>query len=240
MDQFKYEISVVVPVFNEYENLRPLTDRIQEVMKDKEYKYEIIYVDDGSTDGSSRLMDELAKECAILKVFHFSQNNGQSAAFYAGFKEAQGKFIATMDADLQVDPADLFLLIPFINKYDMVVGLRSKREDNIVKKISSQVANGVRNWLTNENIQDTGCPLKLLRSEVVESIYPFKGMHRFLPTLARMDGFKVKEVPISHFPRKFGQSKYGINNRLWRGLLDTLVIRWMQKRKIYYNFEDDQ
>ena len=134
---------------------------------------------------------------------------------------------------------DILKLIPYSKDYDVVCGIRATREDGWVKKLSSKIGNGVRNRLTHENISDTGCPLKLFKNEVVKSFYLFEGMHRFLPTLAKMNGFTVIEVPVAHFPRQFGISKYGIGNRMWKGLKDALAVRWMQQRKISYQFKDD-
>lgn len=234
MSQERIEISVVAPVFNEIENLRPLTDKINQAMTEHFASFEIIYIDDGSTDGSSELLDELAKDHANIRVFHFTENNGQTAAFAAGFDKAEGQLVLTLDADMQVDPADVGRLLPLIKDYDLVCGVRTERQDSIVKKFSSWVGNGVRNWLTHETIQDTGCPLKLFKREVVKRYTLFEGMHRFFPTLAKMNGFRVAEVPVNHFPRRFGRSKYGILNRAWKGLKDALAVRWMQKRMIRY------
>lgn len=231
------DISVVAPVFNERENLKILTEKIAQAMINRFSSFEIVYIDDGSTDGSSELLDALAKEHAYVKVYHFTRNNGQTAAFTAGFDKARGELVLTLDADMQVDPADVERLLPLINEYDLVCGVRAERQDTIVKKVSSFIGNGVRNWLTHETIQDTGCPLKLFKKEVVKSYYLFEGMHRFFPTLAKMNGFRVTEVPVNHFPRQFGKSKYGVWNRVWKGLKDALAVRWMQKRKIRYEIK---
>ncbi|WP_268762636.1 glycosyltransferase family 2 protein [Halanaerobium kushneri] len=208
-------------------------------LNEQEYNYQIIYVDDGSQDGSSQKIDLLQEKINRLSAIHFTKNNGQTAAFLAGFKEAEGEYIITLDADLQVSPADIPKLIPFLNDYDMVIGMRTNRNDGLIKKISSVVGNGVRNFITGEKITDTGCPLKVFKNEIHKEFYPFKGMHRFYPTLARINGYEVKQVPVNHYPRKYGQSKYGINNRMWRGLFDTLVMRWMKKRIINYNIKRD-
>lgn len=240
MKDYNYDFSIVVPVYNEAKNLAPLTDRILEVFEEKDYKYEIIYVNDGSSDGSSSIIDKYADDIENLKALHFKENNGQTAAFLAGFKKAEGDYIITLDADLQVDPEDVFDLIPQLDNYDMVVGMRSSRNDGLKKKISSLVGNGVRNMLTGETISDTGCPLKVFKNEISRHFYPFKGMHRFYPTLARIKGYTVKEVPVNHYPRKFGNSKYGISNRMWVGLLDTFAVRWMKKRMINYELKEDK
>jgi glycosyltransferase involved in cell wall biosynthesis len=239
MKKNKYDFSIIVPVYNELKNLSPLTESIIGELSSKNLNYQIIYVDDGSQDGSSKKIDKLASEIELLSVLHFKENNGQTAAFLAGFKKAEGKYIITLDADLQVKPDDIFKLIPYLEEYDMVVGKRVNRNDGIVKKISSFIGNAVRNFITGEEITDTGCPLKIFKNEIHKDFYPFNGMHRFYPTLARINKYSVKEVPVNHYPRKYGESKYGINNRMWRGLLDTLVMRWMKKRIINYTIKMD-
>ncbi|MGP3778905.1 glycosyltransferase family 2 protein [Halanaerobium saccharolyticum] len=239
MQNYKYDFSIVVPIYNEIKNLSPLTDSIINELNEQQYNYQVIYVDDGSQDGSSQKIDLLQEKINRLSAIHFTKNNGQTAAFLAGFKEAEGEYIITLDADLQVSPADIPKLIPFLKDYDMVIGMRTNRNDGLIKKISSVVGNGVRNFITGEKITDTGCPLKVFKNEIHKEFYPFKGMHRFYPTLARINGYKVKQVPVNHYPRKYGQSKYGINNRMWRGLFDTLVMRWMKKRIINYNIKRD-
>jgi dolichol-phosphate mannosyltransferase len=233
------DLSLVIPVYNEKDNLVPLTGKILDVMKGNIDSFEIIYIDDGSDDGSSEILNELASQFDVVQVYHFTKNNGQTAAFAAGFAKAAGKLVIAMDADLQVDPKDIFKLIPYSKNYDVVCGIREKREDGFVKKISSKIGNGVRNWLTHESISDTGCPLKLFKNEVIKSFYLFEGMHRFLPTLAKMNGFSVIEVPVAHYPRQHGYSKYGIGNRMWKGLKDALAVRWMQKRNINYKFMNE-
>ncbi|PRX31043.1 glycosyltransferase involved in cell wall biosynthesis [Orenia metallireducens] len=239
MKDYQVELSVVAPVYNEYGNLRPLTEKIIQAIADEVESFEIIYIDDGSIDGSSELLDQLAAEYKEVRVYHFTENNGQTAAFAAAFEKAEGRLVATLDADLQVDPTDILKLLTKIEEYDLVCGVRVDREDTVIKKISSKIANGVRNWLTNEEIIDTGCPLKLFKSEVVKDYNLFEGMHRFFPTLAKMKGYSVIEVPVNHYPRHEGSSKYGISNRLWAGLKDTLAVRWMQKRQIDYQIKGE-
>jgi len=239
MEDYKFYLSIVIPVYNEIDNLDILVSGIEEVFSDRAYNYQIIFIDDGSIDGSGRELDQLADGKDYIRILHFYKNNGQSAAFLAGFRNSEGKYIATLDADLQVDPADVFKLIPYLDKYDLVVGIRNKRNDGFKKKISSLIGNGVRNLITGENITDTGCPLKIFRNEVSRCFYPFKGMHRFYPTLAKINGYNVKEVVISHYPRQYGNSKYGIKNRLWRGLLDTFAVKWMKNRIIKYKIREE-
>jgi glycosyltransferase involved in cell wall biosynthesis len=200
--------------------------------------FEIIYVDDGSTDGSSQLLDRLAAEHASVIVLHFDRNYGQTSAFDAGFKRSTGALVVTMDGDLQNDPADIGTLLAYTEKYDLVCGWRTERHDSLTRKISSRVANAVRSAVTGDHVHDTGCSLKVFRREVVDRLQLFVGMHRFFPALALMHGFTVTEVPVRHHPRMHGLSKYGVGNRLFKGLYDLLAVRWMQDRVLKYRFRD--
>ncbi|WP_300358682.1 glycosyltransferase family 2 protein [Fusobacterium sp.] len=230
-------ISVIAPVYNEKENIPILIEKTEQVLKKRFTSYEIILVDDGSTDGSKEILDKEANKNGHIKVYHFTENNGQTAALAAGFKLCTGDLVVTMDADLQTDPEDIYTLLAYIDDYDMINGKRETREDGLKRKFSSFVGNTVRNFITDDNIKDTGCPLKLFKKEVVKSYYLFEGMHRFLPTLAKMNGFKVLEVPVRHYDRQYGKSKYGVFNRLFKGLKDAFAVRWMKKRKLKYKIE---
>ena len=235
-------ISVVVPIKDERDNLVSLTDQLMKVLHAREEShdapFEIIYVDDGSTDGSSQLLDRLAAEHASVIVLHFDRNYGQSSAFDAGFKRSTGGLVVTMDGDLQNDPADIGTLLAYTEQYDLVCGWRTERHDNLTRKISSRVANAVRSAVTGDHVHDTGCSLKVFRREVVDRLQLFVGMHRFFPALALMHGFTVTEVPVRHHPRMHGLSKYGVGNRLFKGLYDLLAVRWMQDRVLKYRFRD--
>ncbi len=235
-------ISVIAPVYNEKENVSRFVAKVEKALKKRFNSYEIILIDDGSTDGSREIMDSEAEKNGHVKAYHFTKNNGQTAVLAAGFKLCTGDYVVTMDSDLQTDPEDIYILLAYINDYDMVNGKRETREDGLKRKISSLVGNGMRNLITGDNIKDTGCPLKLFKSEVVKSYELFEGMHRFLPTLAKMNGYKVIEVPVRHYDREFGQSKYGVFNRMFKGLKDAFAVRWMQKRKLRYELEkgDDE
>jgi dolichol-phosphate mannosyltransferase len=235
-------ISVVVPIKDERDNLTPLTDQLMKVLEAQEESktapFEIIYVDDGSSDGSSEIMDRLAAEHGPVTVLHFDRNYGQSAGFDAGFKRAAGSLVATLDGDLQNDPADIATLLPYSKTYDLVCGWRTNRHDSRVRKISSRIANAVRSFVTGDRVHDTGCSLKLFRRCVVERLQLFTGMHRFFPALALMHGFTVTEVPVRHHPRTHGVSKYGVGNRLFKSLYDLLAVRWMQTRCLRYRLRD--
>ncbi len=226
------DASLVVPVYNERDNLQPLLDAALPVMKEHFAAFEILFVDDGSSDGSAEILDGFAAADPAVRVLHFEANRGQSAAFDAGFRHARGAVVITVDADLQNDPADIGAMLPHLEQVDAVVGIRQKRQDTWWKKVSSRFANGVRNRLTREDIQDTGCPLKVFRAEAIKSVRMFDGMHRFLPTLLKMEGYSVIQVPVHHFPRHAGTSKYGTWDRAFRGLRDALAVRWMQDRHL--------
>ena len=231
------DISIVIPVYNEVDNIEPLGHSIINIMQGQ--NYEVIFVDDGSTDGSTRKLNEWCAMHTNFRTIHFKRNAGQTAAMDAGFKHALGKYVVSMDADMQNDPADIPKLLDKLNTYDMVCGWRQKRNDPWIKRISSKVANFIRNKLSREDIKDTGCSLKAYRRECFNQIKLYNGMHRFLPTLFKMEGFTVTEIVVNHYPRKFGKSKYGISNRAFRAFIDLLVVRWMIKRKLNYEVDND-
>ncbi|MDO8131775.1 MAG: glycosyltransferase family 2 protein, partial [Candidatus Brocadiales bacterium] len=230
-------ISIVIPLYNEVDNIEPLCQAIIGVMQDR--SYEVIIVDDGSTDGSTEKLKEWCSLRSNFRSIHFKKNAGQTAAMDAGFKYASGEYVVTLDADMQNDPADIPKLLEKLDAYDMVCGWRQKRNDPWIKRISSKVANSIRNKLSDEDIKDTGCSLKAYRKECLNKIKLYNGMHRFLPTLFKLEGFSVTEVIVNHYPRKFGKSKYGVFNRAFRAFLDLLVVRWMKKRKLKYEVRND-
>lgn len=224
------EISVVIPVYNEEENLPVLAAEVQGALQAIGRPYEVIYVDDGSTDGSPGILGGLAREDPAVRVVRQRRNAGQSAALEAGFRFARGGIVVTLDADLQNDPADIPRLLERMNSFDVVCGVRTNRQDTWTRKVSSRIANGIRNRVTHDSVTDVGCTLRACRAEYLRRIPMFTGMHRFLPTLLKMEGARVTEVPVHHRPRLHGQPKYNIRNRIWRALADLFAVRWMQKR----------
>lgn len=230
------QMSIVVPIFNEIENLPVLENRLIAAMnKLRLDDWEAILVNDGSTDGSDLQIDKLSKENSRFKALHLDRNSGQSAAIEAGFDAAQFAVIGTMDADLQNDPFDYALLIPHLGEnIGVVCGIRVNRHDSRSKKFASRFANWFRNRVTHESITDTGCSLKIYRREAVRKIKLFNGMHRFLPTLIKMEGYEAVEVPVGHHPRYAGFSKYSTFMRGKTAFFDLLAVRWMQKRKLNY------
>ena len=231
-------LSVVIPIYNERDNLHPLTAQTLKALTGQVPSFEIVYVNDGSTDGSGPLLDQLARDHAEVRVFHFDRNYGQTSAFDAGFRQAAGELIVTLDGDLQFDPHDIVKLLPLAQRYDLVCGWRRDRHDTLVKRLSSRIANAVRKAVIHDAVHDTGCSLKVFRRIVIERMALFEGMHRFFPALARMHGLTVTEVPVSHYPRAHGRSKYGIRNRLFKSLGDLMAVRWMQKRHLRYAYKE--
>jgi dolichol-phosphate mannosyltransferase len=231
-------LSVVIPICNERDNLAPLTAQVLKALSGQVPSFEIVYVDDGSTDGSGPLLDQLARDYPEVRVFHFDRNYGQTSAFDAGFHQAAGELIVTLDGDLQYDPQDILTLLPLAERFDLVCGWRQKRHDTLVKRLSSRIANAIREAVIHDGVRDTGCSLKIFRRRVVEKMSLFEGMHRFFPALARMHGFTVTQVPVSHYPRAHGQSKYGIGNRIFKSLRDLVAVRWMQRRCLRYRYRD--
>ena len=234
----KIDISVVAPVYNEEENLPVLVSRLVDVLAPLGRSYEMIFVDDASTDRSRALLKEMVAQVPQLRVIGFRKNCGETAAGAAGLKAARGDVVITMDADLQNDPRDIPMMLDYLKEYDMVTGWRRKRDDSWVKRVTSKIANGVRNALSGETIRDSGCTYRAYKRECLENLKLYKGMHRFMPTLVKMEGFRVIEVPIAHHPRQFGVSKYTTWNRMWRALVDLLAVRWMKSRHIRYEIDE--
>jgi len=226
------EVSLVIPLVDEAESLPVLAGEIRAALATTGKTYEVIYVDDGSTDESPSVLRALAREDPRVRVIRQRRHSGQSAALAAGFSLVRGAVVVTLDADLQNDPADIPRLLEQLGEHDVVCGVRTRRQDSWLRKASSRIANGVRNRVTGESIVDVGCSLRACRSEFLRGVPAWSGMHRFLPTLLRMAGARVTEVSVSHRPRLHGRPKYTIRNRIWRALVDLVGVRWMQSRWI--------
>jgi len=223
-------LSIVVPLYNEEESLEKLLSSILEVGKDFDFTYEIIFVDDGSTDKTWQIIERLKKTTPHLKAIKFRRNYGQTSAMVAGFDHASGEIIVTMDGDLQNDPADIPLLLKKIAEgYDIVSGWRKNRKDHFSRVLPSKIANAIISLSTGVGLHDYGCSLKAYRAECVKSLRAYGEMHRFFPALASMTGAQVTEIPVSHHPRKYGVSKYGFS-RILKVLSDifamNLIIRF--------------
>lgn len=222
-------LSIVVPVYNELDGLVPLVESIEAAMPDGT-DWELLLVDDGSSDGSDVRIEELARTHLNVVGVFLGGHYGQTSAMAAGFRNAGYEVIGTLDADLQTDPADLLVLSSRLDAYDAVVGYRAERNDSWLRRVSSRIANGVRDRITGDSVKDTGCPMKVFRRGPLLQVALFEGMHRFLPTLLRMHGFQVLEVPVNHRPRVIGKSKYGVLNRLGKSLVDLAAVVWMRSR----------
>ncbi len=225
-------LTVVIPVFNEEENIQPLTERLEESLRGGPGEVEILFVDDGSTDGTIEALREARRRDPRIRIARFRSNLGQTAAMAAGFRLARGQAVVTLDGDLQNDPAEIPRLVKMLDEWDAVCGIRLQRRDGWWKRASSRIANAYRNWMTGDDVVDTGCTLKAFRRECVERLEIYNGLHRFLPTLLKMRGYRVIQVPVSHYPRRAGKTKYGTWGRLIKGLGDVRAVRWMKKNRI--------
>jgi len=232
-------LSVILPVHDEAENLPILWKEVAEVLPALASSAEVIFVDDGSTDGSAEIIRDLARQDSRIRLLRFEKNAGLSAAFHAGFRAARGRIVATLDSDLQNDPRDLPALVARLDGADAAVGMRLIRHDSLVKRVSSRIGNGVRRAVTGDPVQDSACSLRVMKRECLIAVPPYTGMHRFIPSLLKMAGFRVVEVPVHHRPRKFGRSKYGVGNRALTAFVDLLAVRWMMGRRLRYRIAEE-
>jgi glycosyltransferase involved in cell wall biosynthesis len=232
------EYSVIIPLMNEEENIQELVEELEPVMARLEKPWELICVDDGSTDQTLKALLALREARPHLRIISFDRNYGQTSAFDAGFRTAQGQFVITMDGDRQNDPHDIPKLIELTPSYDLIVGWRAKRQDHWVKKLTSAIANFVRGRVCQDHMHDTGCSLKIYRRCALLQIPLFHGMHRFLPALFLIHGFKVAEVSVNHRKRTKGKTKYNFFNRSFNTIADMLAVRWMSKRVLKYQVKE--
>jgi dolichol-phosphate mannosyltransferase len=235
------ELSVVIPVYNEEENLPLLWPELRDVLEKLGLGFEVVFVDDGSRDRSAEVIRALGEGDARVRLVRLKANAGETAATDAGFKAVRGERVVTMDADLQNDPADIPILVQHLEQWDAVTGWRVNRAegDSLLRRVSSRLANRARNWISDESIQDSGCTFRAFRRECLRGLVLYRGSHRFIPTLLRMGGHRVLEVPVRSRPRRFGQSKYGVLNRVFVAFADLLVVRWMKKRLLRYEIAED-
>jgi glycosyltransferase involved in cell wall biosynthesis len=231
-------LSLVIPAYNEQENVEALLGRVGAALSRTGRPFEVIIIDDGSTDDTPRLLNEAMGRLPWLRVLRLGRNCGQSAAFDAGFRAARGEVIATIDADLQNDPEEIPRLLPMLDGYDMITGWRRDRQDSKFRKVQTRIANRIRNWISDETIEDSASSLKLYKRHCLEGLQLFTGAHRFFPTLVKMRGYTVREEPVKHSPRHAGTAKYGFRNRAFRAFADLLAVRWMKKRYIRYEVKE--
>lgn len=232
------DYSVVIPVYNERDNLEILLNSLTEVMDSLQKEYEIVCVNDGSRDGSDEVLKGLKRKYEQLRVVEFERNCGLTAALDAGFSMAQGDIVVTMDADMQNDPQDIPKILKQMVDYDVVCGVRSGRHDPWLRIVSSRIANYIRNKVTKENIIDVGCTLRAYKRKFLSRLKLFDGMHRFLPTLLKWEGAKIVEVEVDHHPRLYGKTKFGVWNRVFKAFIDLLAVVWMKRRKLNYKIKE--
>jgi glycosyltransferase involved in cell wall biosynthesis len=229
------QYSVIVPMKDEQDNARALADEITAVMNGLGAAWECIWVNDGSTDQTGAVLRALVAGDAHHRLLELDRNYGQSAAMVTGFGYARGAVFITLDGDGQNDPHDIPTLLQRLARgdVDMVNGVRVTRRDTIVRRLSSRIANAVRNFFLHDGVSDTGCALRVFQRACVANLVLFKGTHRFIPALAAMRGFRITELPVNHRPRTQGVTKYGVGNRLWVGIADLYAVRWMRARLVY-------
>lgn len=229
-------LSLVIPCYNEEENVPTLLARVEASLRQTQKSFEVVIVDDGSSDSTPALLAKAMATQPWLRVIRMAKNGGQSAAFEAGFDAARGQIIATIDADLQNDPEEIPRLLPMLDEQgvDMITGWRKERQDTPFRRWQSRQANRIRNWISKETVNDSASSLKLYRAHAIKGMRLFNGAHRFFPTLVKMRGFKVYETPVKHSPRFAGTAKYGFRNRALRAFIDLLGVRWMKERCLRY------
>jgi dolichol-phosphate mannosyltransferase len=232
------QLTVIVPVYNEEESLPAFFRAIEDFLTKSPLPSRVLYVDDGSSDRSPTLLAQHCAETDNCQTITFTDNQGLSSALKAGFDHCRTSLVGYIDADLQTRPEDFLLYLDYFPEYDMVNGIRRKRQDRLSKRLASRAANAYRRLMINDGIEDTCCPLKIIKTSLVQVMPFFTGMHRFLPALVQLQGGRVKQVPIAHYPRVAGTSKYHIRNRLVGPFFDTLAFRWMRSRTIRYTLVD--
>jgi glycosyltransferase involved in cell wall biosynthesis len=230
-----YQFTIIVPVYNEEDNLGRVEKELLAYTKIASLPTKILFVNDGSKDNSQQLIEAICNKYHNFAFISFKENKGLSAAIKAGFDFTDTELVGYIDSDLQTSPEDFNLLLKHIKDYDLVTGVRANRKDSFVKNMSSKIANGIRRSFTHDGMDDTGCPLKVIKTEFAKRIPMFKGLHRFLPAMILLQNGKVIQIPVQHFPRIAGTAKYGLWNRLIGPLMDCFAYLWMKKKYINYN-----
>jgi glycosyltransferase involved in cell wall biosynthesis len=229
-----FELTVIIPVYNEEDNLERVYLQMNAFMKSAVKKTKVLFVNDGSKDGSLAKIKEICTRSASFTYCSFDRNYGLSAAIKAGFDYSDTPWSGYIDADLQTSPDDFNILLGLTDKYDLITGVRSNRKDSFVKNLSSLIANGIRRAFTHDGMDDTGCPLKIIRTDMAKRIPMFNGLHRFLPAMILLQNGRIFQTPVRHFPRVAGKSKYNLWNRLFGPLMDCFAYLWMKKKYINY------
>ncbi|MBT8219773.1 MAG: glycosyltransferase family 2 protein [Bacteroidia bacterium] len=229
-----YEFTIVIPVYNEEANLPRVEQEMKAYMTIASRKAKVLFVNDGSHDRSQEIIEEICAKDEQFTFIQFVANRGLSAAIKAGFDHVDTELVGYIDSDLQTSPEDFNLLLEVIDEFDLVTGVRANRKDSFIKNMSSTIANSIRRAFTKDGMDDTGCPLKVIKTSYAKRIPMFKGLHRFLPAMILLQNGKVKQVPVRHFPRIAGEAKYGLWNRLLGPLTDCFAYLWMKKKYINY------
>jgi len=235
------DLSIVIPVYDEEANLPLLWEELRGVLDGLGLAFEVVFVDDGSRDRSAEIVRGFREADPRVRLVRLKANAGETAATDAGFKAVRGAWVVVMDADLQNDPRDIPRLLAHLDRWDAATGWRVKRGegDGWLRRLSASIANRVRNRLSDETVQDSGCTFRAFRRECLRDLVLYRGFHRFIPTLLKMRGYRVIEVPVNHRPRRFGRSKYGVWNRAFVAFADLLVVRWMKSRRLRYEVAED-
>ncbi len=233
-----YEFTIIVPVYNEEDNLERVEKELLEYTKIATKKTSILFVNDGSKDSSQQLIEAICGRQPDFHYITFKENRGLSAAIKAGFDHVESPLLGYIDSDLQTAPSDFNLLLEHIDEHELVTGVRANRKDSFIKRMSSKIANGIRRAFTKDGMDDTGCPLKVIKTNYAKRIPMFKGLHRFLPAMILLQGGRVIQIPVQHFPRIAGTAKYGVWNRLIGPLMDCFAYLWMKKKYINYEVKD--
>ncbi len=234
-----YELTIIVPIYNEEDNMAALEESLSAYLSHALKKACVLFVNDGSKDNSLAGIKEICRKHPYFFYISLGKNSGLSAAMKAGIDVAQSPYVGYIDADLQTRPEDFNLLLPYIEDYELVMGIRANRKDSFFKKFQSKIANGFRRMMTHDGATDTGCPLKVMHTDYAKRIPFFTGLHRFLPAMIQLQGGRMKEIPVHHFPRVAGVSKYHLWNRLVSPFMDCFAYRWMKKRYINYTIAED-
>ena len=231
-------LTIIVPIYNEEENINEFEKEMDLYLKETPVASQVLFVNDGSTDKSQQMIEAV---CAKKTTYHFielAKNSGLSTAVKAGIDACETELVGYIDSDIQTKPIEFLKYFEFFPEYDMVNGIRAKRKDTVVKKLSSKIANSFRRTMINDGIQDTGCPLKIIKTEYAKKIPFFDGMHRFIPALLQLQGCKIKQIPVNHFERFAGTAKYHLWNRIKKPFFDTFAFRWMKSRYINYEIKN--
>ena len=231
----EYRLTIIVPVYNEEDNLLRVEAEFLTYFDTAIARSKVLFVNDGSKDTSQILIEDICSRNTNFEYISFAENCGLSAAIKAGFDHVDTELVGYIDSDLQTSPEDFNILMNEVGEYDLVTGVRADRKDSFVKNMSSKIANGIRRSFTHDGMDDTGCPLKIIKTSYAQRIPMFKGLHRFLPAMILLQHGKVKQVPIRHFPRIAGTAKFGLWNRLLGPLMDCFAYVWMKKKYINYN-----